>query len=97
MAIVLMSEFEVQETVGTAALRLVEALRDRPEGTVLALLDGRRSRAELSPRERRCLRDFRQARDAARDAGLDWVVDEQVAGVREMVRAGVRELVPTSA
>jgi hypothetical protein len=89
---VLLSEFEAQETVGRAALRLVDALRDRPEPTVLALLAGRRSRAALSPREARCVRDFRHARAAARDAGLAWVVDEQVAGAREMVLAGVREM-----
>jgi hypothetical protein len=93
---VLWSEFEAQEMVGRAALRLVDSLRDRPQPTVLALLGGRRSRAVLSPRERRCLRDFRHARDAARDAGLSWVVDEQVAGVREMVLAGVRDVVLAS-
>jgi hypothetical protein len=92
VGIVLMSEFEAQETVGRATQRLVEALRDRPEATVLALLEGRRSRATLSPRQARCLRDFRHARADARDAGLGWVVDEQVAGAREMVLAGTREL-----
>jgi hypothetical protein len=91
------SEFELRELVGWAALRLVDALRDRPEPTVLALLGGRRSRVKLSRREACCLRDFRHARAAAREAGLGWVVDEQVAGVAEMVRAGVRDLVRASA
>jgi len=96
VAMVLLSEFEAQNLVGRAAMRLVTALRDRPEATVLALLDGRRCRARLSPRQARCLRDFRHARADARDAGLGWVVDEQVAGAREMVLAGTRELVLAS-
>lgn len=92
----MMSEWEAQETVGRAALCLVEALRDQREATVLALLAGRRSRAALSPLEARCLRDFRQARADAREAGLGWVVDEQVSGVREMVLAGTREIMLAS-
>ena len=89
MGVVLMSEWEAREEVGHAAVLLVAELRDRPKASVAALLGGRRSRVRLTRREARCLWQFRHAVATARAAGWDWVVDEQVAGAREMLLASV--------
>jgi len=83
-----MSEWDAQEMVGEAALRLVQALAGRPPAVVVALLGGRRPpRVRLSKREERRLEKYRRAVRTVRRAGLGPLIYDQVAGVREMVRA----------
>lgn len=84
----MMSQWEAERAVGSAAWNLAEALccQGRPEATVLALLDRRRSRALLSPTETELLKAFRTIVAHAELEGFDWIVEEQVSGVREWVR-----------
>lgn len=81
------NQWEAERAVGSAAWNLAEALccQGRPEATVLALLDRRRSRALLSPRETDLLKAFRKV-VALVELEFDWIVEEQVSGVREWVR-----------
>lgn len=69
MAMTLLTLDEARSSVGQSGWRLVQAVAGLPERTVLALLEGRHCRANLTARQARAVRAHRRAMTTCREAG----------------------------